>query len=426
MCKLQEIAEDYCRVKNYVYQRYSGIRSLPKLYPGYTVQNEMTESGLRAKLGLPSVYFYLAVFEALGDIKAQWTIVKNDAGKTIRNHALLTPEEVHYLNFVLRVDRYFASVLLEKKVELSEKNKQAEEIKTQYQRLSEAVDTEKLNAYLRRIVRKRIKKPYAESSTYFMVTERAYRYGDHGIYLSTKESRKRVFVELTDNNQYTRQLKILLHPEQGNLEILVPIDIRVKRHGDYQAEVGVALGVNTMLTTDSGNVYGEQYGEYHREIAEYVRAHARSYSKNKKDNPGVEKYTARKRRLDERLDSYINREINRFLRQEKPAVIYLPKLPAKQAGGINKKINHSMTMWKRGYIKNRIMQKCRENSIEVIEVYGKEIGKECSNCGAIMGNRGQGIGKKTEFFVCEKCNLRIEERINAARNAKKEWRRQQS
>lgn len=37
MEKLQEIAKDYRAVKNYVYQRYGGIRSLPKLYPGYTV-----------------------------------------------------------------------------------------------------------------------------------------------------------------------------------------------------------------------------------------------------------------------------------------------------------------------------------------------------------------------------------------------------
>ena len=39
MKKLQEIAGDYRTVKNYVYQRYGGIKSLSKIYPGYTVQN---------------------------------------------------------------------------------------------------------------------------------------------------------------------------------------------------------------------------------------------------------------------------------------------------------------------------------------------------------------------------------------------------
>ena len=100
MRKLLEIAQDYNRVKNYVYQRYSGIRSLPKLYPGYTIQNEMTKSGLRAELGLPSVYFYLAVFDALGDIKNQWAQVKNRISKCIRENENLTPEDRHYLRFV--------------------------------------------------------------------------------------------------------------------------------------------------------------------------------------------------------------------------------------------------------------------------------------------------------------------------------------
>ena len=71
MEKLLEIADDYSRVKNYVYEHYGGISSLCKIYPGYTIQNEMTQTGLRGQLGLPSVYFYLAIFDALGDIKTQ-------------------------------------------------------------------------------------------------------------------------------------------------------------------------------------------------------------------------------------------------------------------------------------------------------------------------------------------------------------------
>ena len=70
MKRMQEIARDCRTVKNYVYDRYSGIHSLPKLCPGYTIQNEMTKSGLRKSRGLPSVYFYLSVFDALGDIKS--------------------------------------------------------------------------------------------------------------------------------------------------------------------------------------------------------------------------------------------------------------------------------------------------------------------------------------------------------------------
>ena len=64
MEKLEEIARDYCYVKNQVYQRYGGIYGLPKIYPGYTVQNEMTRSVLRKRLVLPAAYFYCAIFYA--------------------------------------------------------------------------------------------------------------------------------------------------------------------------------------------------------------------------------------------------------------------------------------------------------------------------------------------------------------------------
>ncbi|MCI8599210.1 MAG: hypothetical protein HFJ10_12365 [Lachnospiraceae bacterium] len=52
MQKLQAIAEDYKAVKNYVYTRFGGVASLPKLYPGYIIQNEMAKSDLRETLGM--------------------------------------------------------------------------------------------------------------------------------------------------------------------------------------------------------------------------------------------------------------------------------------------------------------------------------------------------------------------------------------
>ena len=103
MQKLLEIAEDYREVKNYVYARYGGIGSLSKIYPGYTVQNEMTASGLRERLNMPSVYFYLAVFDALGDIKSQWTKIKSRILKLVNKNEGFTPEEKHYIRFLLKV-----------------------------------------------------------------------------------------------------------------------------------------------------------------------------------------------------------------------------------------------------------------------------------------------------------------------------------
>ena len=177
MRKLLEIAEDYRKVKNYVYNRFGGPGSLSKLYPGYTVQNEMTASGYREKLGLPSVYFYLAVFDALGDIKGRWTKTKSKLAGLVGGNENFTAEEKHYLRFALKVDTVFDAALNRKPVELPEK------MRNRYEELAGRVDTERLHKYLCRQARRYHGKPHTDTADGFSLAERAYRYGDHGIYL---------------------------------------------------------------------------------------------------------------------------------------------------------------------------------------------------------------------------------------------------
>ncbi len=406
MAKLQEVASDYRRVKNAVYERYGGIGGLSKIYPGYTVQNEMTQSGLREQLGLPSVYYYLAVFEALADIKNQWTQTKSRVSQAIQKHEGLSAEEAHYLRFVLKVNNAFCAILQKEEVLLTE------ELQAQYDRLAEAVDIRRLNSYLKRQVRKSQTKLHTEKADGFAVAERAYRYGEHGIYITVKEKRKRVFVPLTDGNSYRRQLYIKLDREQKGIEILVPIDVPVRAHEEYQAEVGLSIGLFTMLTTDSGHEYGARLGEWITEEAEWLRQQSAIYRRNKADNPGRKKYWEQKRRRDAALHTYINTELNRFLREEKPRVLYLPKLPAQSRAGRVKKYNWSVRMWQRGYIRKRLEQKCREHSLELVEVFGKDISRECCVCGAC----GE---KRDHCFYCGSCGLELPEKTNAARNAKK-------
>ena len=406
MQKLLDIAQDYRKVKNYVYVRFGGIGNLSKIYPGYTVQNEMTGSGYREKLGMPAVYFYLAVFDALSDIKSQWSRTKTKIVKLVNKNESFTEEEKHYLRFILKVSNAFEAVLNQRPIELAAK------IKRQYQELSEQVDVEKMHRYLCRQVRKYHVRLHTDAADIFSITERAYRYADHGIYISIKEKRKRVFIPLTDNNQYKCQLKIKLYPREHRLEIKVPVNVSVRSHADYQNQVGVAVGIHTMLTTEEGHRYGEKLGEYQIEYSDWVRTQSGIYRQNKDDNPGRKKYYRKKRRLEEQLHSYINHELNHFLEKERPKTIYIVKLPKPQAGGHNKKINYSVAQWQRGYIRKRLEQKCREQSVEIVEVLGKDISNECSRCGA--------IGRKVEGeFICPACGYREEEKTNTARNVKK-------
>lgn len=91
----------------------------------------------------------------------------------------------------------------------------------------------------------------------FVATIDGYRYADHGIYLATTERRKRVFVPLTDNNRYIRQIEVRLFPEENRIELRVPIEVRVRKHADYRAELGLAMGMKVMLTTHEGHIYEE-------------------------------------------------------------------------------------------------------------------------------------------------------------------------
>ena len=293
MQKLQEIAKDCASVKNYVFGRYGGIKSLSKLYPGYTVQNEMTKSGLRESLGLPSVYFYLAVFDALKEIKLQWGRVKAAVLKRVNAHEKFTEEEKHFLRYLLKVSNAFESALNRTKLKLPE------DLQRQYEFLASQVEAEKLERYLRRQVRKYVRKLHTEEAEGFSIGERAYRYADHGIYISVKQKRKRIFIPLTDGNRYVRQIYIRLYPDQGDVELQVPVYVAVKSHADYGRQVGLSMGMRVMLVTDEGHLYGMQFGEYQKQLSDWLSEQTVSYQRNRKANSGRKKYQAKKRRLEE-------------------------------------------------------------------------------------------------------------------------------
>jgi transposase len=112
--------------------------------------------------------------------------------------------------------------------------------------------------------------------------------------------------------------------------------------------------------------------------------------------------------------------LNRFIKAEKPAVIYMPKLPQNSYGGNYSSNNYMTTIWEHGYIRKRLAQKCEENNIKLVEVYAKNISNECSICG-INGNLAIGsqfVGRKKDGkFTCSVCGNTIDEKTNAALNA---------
>lgn len=404
MEQLCEIARDYCTVKNIVFERYGGIHSFSKLYPGYTIQNEMTDSGIRREMGLPSVYFYLAIFDALGNIKSEWTRLKSCILKNINNNPNFSSEDRHYLRFVMKTDQIFGAVLTGEEAILPEVYME------KYKFLQAQTDSRRLDHYLRRQTRKYHKILHSTVNDGFSVSSRAYRYADHGIYITTKKRRGRVFIPLTDNNHYNSQLYIKLFLQEGKLEIKAPIQRKVEYCENYTAEVGIALGMWTMLTTNQGNTYGTAFGDYQVNYADWIRQKSIVHKQN--IDFGRKKYNAQKNRWTEKLHSYINHELNVFFANEKPRRIYMVRLPKQGNHYGSKSINHSVSMWQKGYIRKRLIQKCAEQSVELVEVLGKNISQECSCCGS-FGDRKEGI------FRCSVCGFSVKEKQNTAANVLK-------
>lgn len=422
MDQLIRIAEDYRSVKQYIYRRYGGIRSYAKLYEGFRLQNEMTASGLREQLEMPSVYFHLAVRDASGDLKRMWSKCRKDIRGRVRSSEHFSLGQSRYLYYVLKMETCYQQVLLYHPCSPPEQVKaglSAEEI-------------HRLDNYLRRQTRKCLRVPSGSDTLYFKASERAYRYGDGGIYLSTKKKRKRVYVPLTDKNQYTAQLTVFLNSGERTVSLYVPVKTAVKEHRDYKNQIGLALGYSIMLTTSNGSRYGTDAGDYFRAGAALAREHMRGKSRISRlaegyrnegrpglrkakrieeNNMGDGKYFRKRETWEAGLVTYINQELNRMIREEKPEVIYLPHLTENWPPGRDRLRNARLTMWRRGYIRRRLREKCEAHSIQFVEVHAGNIALECSRC-------GQAGKRKDGWFTCECCGLVLEEKVNVARNAR--------
>lgn len=419
---LMEIGHGCMVTKNYIYQRYGGIKSLGKLYSGYEVDAEVKESGFREKIGLPSVYFTASVNRALGDIKIMWAQVKSGINDAASKNERFSPEDRHYIRFVVKVSGCLEGILNGKPVSLPE------EIQSKYESVITELGDEtgqrvqSLNRYLCRQTRKRLRRLHTDNATYFTIKKQGYRYGEsegkNGIFLATKVNRQRMFIPLTDANVYDRMLDIKLDPKKRKVEIIIPLLVNTKQHENYTNEIGISLGLWNMITTSTGDVYGSEFGKKQQEISQYILKE--NYQDGRENISETQKYAAHKAKMDRALKNYVNMEINRMLEQEKPGTIYMAKLP--RNAGMHAAVHdaqqqmkgtgdtHFLRMWKKGFVTERLQWKCQQNGIRIIEVIGKEISTECSACGQ------KGI-VKGESFRCPFCGFEENKKVNGARNA---------
>ena len=417
---LRGIAVDCCKVKNYVYGKYSGVRYLNSLTPAYGILNEMRRCGLREQLNLPAVYYELAIADAVTDIKSSWGIVKNKIGERITANENLTDKDRLYLRTVLKMNGVYAAIL----------NRQEYEMPRNAAGLD--IDVKRLNNLLCRLTRRYLTQPQTDCTDSFRISPNGYSYKDGAMRIVCRTPRKRVAIPLKDSRMSDRQIKIQIR--QNDIMLAVPVEAKMKRHPDYVNTVYAYIGSQDMLTLSNGHIYGEALEELtnpeterlakkNRERSRMYTAYVRSTEagETKKagnieaNNLGKYKYDRQKEKERARTTAFINSEINRMIRDEKPARIVITKAVTKNKTKIYaKSANRKLARTFNGYIRERITYKCKVHSIELVEISSKHTGKTCSACGA----EGKRQGKA---FVCENCGFEGTIAMNTAKNIQQKY-----
>jgi len=417
---LRGIAADYSRVKDYTYKRYSGIKSLGRLTPVFDIMSEVRHSGIRTQLGLPSAYFDPAIIEAVADIKGMWGVVKNKIGTLITANENLSDADRIYLRTVLKLDKVYAAVLCHENYEMPKKAEGLD------------IDVNRLNNLLRRLTRKYLAKPEANSADCFSIAPSGYAYRDGAICIASRTAGQRIALPLKDDRICDRQIRFCIKKDYAALAI--PVETKIRKHKDYGSTVYIHIGYQDMFTLSNGKVYGESLGgmtssetqrltQKNRGRAKMRTAYRQSMEAgdSKKadiieaNNLGTEKYDRRKEKERAKTQAFINTEINRMFTAEKPerVVITKPvtvgrtKLPVKSA-------NRKMTRSFNGYVRERLSYKCRLHSIELVEINSKGTGGVCSCCGA-EGKR------QPDGFWCPSCGYKAAISLNGAKNIESKY-----
>ena len=412
----------YAKVKKTTYERYGGIGSLGKLTPGYTVLNEMRTSGMRQELGMPSVYYELAILDALTAIKSRWGILRGTLKRLAAFHEGFTKEDRIYVYTILKWRSVYAAILQGEPYEEPDLVKNL------------SVDKRRLNNWLRRQTRKHLGKIQVTREDGFTISPKAgYSYKNGVMRIAGREPRRRVDIPLRDGRRFSRQLHVEVR--EDHIILIAPVTKEAILPEDWTNIVYLHIGNVDALTLSNGHIYGEglnkltdaeterldrknrlrnRYRNSEREAkAEGNVDKAKAISVN---NLGTLKYRRQKERNRAKTESFINAALNQMLSEEKPCRIVIT-YPVKvgKGGKIAKNAKRKLARSFRGFIRERLQEKCEERSIELVKIPSKGTGLICSVCGE--------TGKTTagNLFRCEHCGCESTVSLNGARNIERKY-----
>lgn len=163
--ELLKIGREYKNVKNYVYSRYSGIKSLLIIEKPRKIRDEWVSTKFYEQWDLPARYWKLALQDAIGNIKSGWSNTKNKIRTAAYNNEHLSTDDRYYINYILSANKLYYNVLNNINFDIPKKFK------------GKNLNIKYLNNLIKRYTRRyKGKVPYTNKINSFSIDTGLYRY----------------------------------------------------------------------------------------------------------------------------------------------------------------------------------------------------------------------------------------------------------
>ena len=430
--ELEELFKNYQSDSNYIYSRFSGIKSL-NILRFRTIRQILKDeknSGKLINIKLQGHYFQRCLNDAIGNIKTSWNITIKQVRKKIQNKDL-TDIEKHFSMIILKNQHILYQVLVEKPsyekiIYLKEFNKYKKlysNCKIRYKYIKSII-----SRYIRKYKPTIARKKHPNS---LKVDNTLYSFNSNKFKIQGLLKGKRIEFIRSSDKLYNSEATLKINKKQ---QIEIHFLKKVKNKiSDNNKIIGIDKGYTDLFHSSTGinNKYGigfrskiinkinkDSLKQANRNY--YWSLYYKNIKNNKvnkaqnilKYNLGYIKRNNFMYKFKEYKKSLINNAINVMLQKEKPGTVVVEDLSwvSKSKKYINKKLRNELSKWDKGYIKERLEFKCYEKEIKVVEVNPAYTSQICHKCNKI-GNRNG------EVFSCDKCGS-YDANYNAAINIK--------
>ena len=426
------IGEVQRNIKNYVWSRYSGIRSLLK-QSGWTIRDELIQKDLLSNK-ITKTLSRVAVEKSASTIKTNWITTKKKVKKAIAQNENLTEDDKRYLYLCLKHTPTLYGILNYKKIDYN----------TDYLK-DLKVNVHRLNNLLRRYIRRYKVKSYTNKAN-VILTSNLYKFDSiNNIFMfSGKKRNSQVKITLIGNVPKLKgTLELIKNQKDNQYYLHVPLDrIITKKQVTEKSEIlGLDVGITDLITLSNGSVYGANSTElfytlsdnlvnknrsrlfaYKRKLEKRILTEQDQSKKStlkqklknlEENNLGTEKRCSKISKYKSRIISHINCELNKMIKEEDLKEIVREDLNwISKKRNVSRKQQNRFSTWSKGILLERLSVKLTEKRIKETIVNPAYTSQVCCKCNHL------GIRNGKEF-KCSNCNSSIDADFNASINIKK-------